>query len=191
MAEVPSTSGDAENPERRRVLGIFSKSLLGLMAVGVVSGPAAVILDPVLREKSGSSNSDWYRLGRIEDFRLGSSPQSIVLFRDRKDAWLHENDIAFGAVLAQRIEQQSFRVFSAVCPHLGCSVKPRGAEGFLCPCHNSAFLPDGSRVLDEKGGGNPSPRDLDALDWRITDGTLEVHWKDYVVGVADKREKGS
>ena len=31
----------------------------------------------------------------------------------------------------------------AVCPHLGCLVEPHEDGGFMCPCHDSRFDPEG------------------------------------------------
>ena len=46
---------------------------------------------------------------------------------------------------------------STICTHLGCIVK-QAEDGFHCPCHGSAFAPDGS-VL--KG---PAPKSLPWLE---------------------------
>jgi cytochrome b6-f complex iron-sulfur subunit len=46
----------------------------------------------------------------------------------------------------------SFRVASAVCTHLGCTVNLAGS-GFHCPCHGSVFNQDGVPV----SGPAPSP----------------------------------
>ncbi|MCA1905936.1 MAG: Rieske 2Fe-2S domain-containing protein [Desulfarculus sp.] len=47
---------------------------------------------------------------------------------------------------------------SLVCPHLGCRPVWRGEEErFLCPCHGSAFAPDGRRLM------GPAPRGLTGL----------------------------
>ena len=47
----------------------------------------------------------------------------------------------------------SMKAVSAVCTHLGCTIK-RTAEGFECPCHGSCYSEQG-RVLS-----GPAPRDL-------------------------------
>lgn len=43
-------------------------------------------------------------------------------------------------------DAQGVRVLSAVCTHLGCTVR-REAEGFVCPCHGSRYDAEG-RVVD-------------------------------------------
>lgn len=50
----------------------------------------------------------------------------------------------------------AIRAFSAVCPHLGCSVvwNPK-IKGFLCPCHLASFDVNGQVV------SGPPPRPLD------------------------------
>ncbi len=40
-------------------------------------------------------------------------------------------------------DDQGFKVLSLVCPHLGCTVNVN-TDGFVCPCHGSRFLADGS-----------------------------------------------
>ena len=75
--------------------------------------------------------------------------------------------------------------FSAVCPHLGCSVNVAsegGALGFACPCHTSAFGPDGNR----KSG--PTPRDMDVLATRVEGGFVAVDFRRFRIGVHEKVE---
>jgi cytochrome b6-f complex iron-sulfur subunit len=50
----------------------------------------------------------------------------------------------------------SFKALSAVCPHLGCTVRPV-TGGFLCPCHGSQFTLSGAVTQ------GPSLSDLDTL----------------------------
>jgi Rieske Fe-S protein len=47
-----------------------------------------------------------------------------------------------------------FAAVSAVCTHLGCTIRHVEGEGFVCPCHGSRFGLDG-RVLS-----GPAPRPL-------------------------------
>ncbi|MBN2304385.1 MAG: Rieske 2Fe-2S domain-containing protein [Anaerolineae bacterium] len=55
------------------------------------------------------------------------------------------------------------------CTHLGCAVPWDQAEGkFICPCHASAFEPDGD-VLNP-----PAPRPLDRFAITVVDGEINV-----------------
>ncbi len=50
------------------------------------------------------------------------------------------------------------QVLSAICPHEGCEVVwEQNTNRFSCPCHESYFAADGSRI------SGPSPRGLDPL----------------------------
>jgi Rieske Fe-S protein len=50
--------------------------------------------------------------------------------------------------------------FSALCPHLGCSVRwNRQERTWDCPCHGSRFDPVDGRVIN-----GPAARGLDAID---------------------------
>lgn len=61
-----------------------------------------------------------------------------------------------------------FHAVSAICTHLGCTVKKAGA-GFNCPCHGSKFDQDG-RVLS-----GPAPRPLEWFEVKLAaDGQLLV-----------------
>jgi len=77
------------------------------------------------------------------------------------------------------------RAWQTLCPHLGCGIDyaPLRRQ-FACPCHTSAFAPDGSRLF------GPSPRDMDALDVRITNAEgrpwVEVQYRQFRTGVADR-----
>lgn len=55
-----------------------------------------------------------------------------------------------------------FKVFSGVCPHLGCIVKWKEREKqFYCPCHKAFFDKDGAVLA------GPPPRPLDEFDVRV------------------------
>ena len=63
------------------------------------------------------------------------------------------------------------QVLSAICPHEGCEVVwEQGMNRFSCPCHESYFAADGSRI------SGPSPRGLDPLPMRVQDGKLQVQY---------------
>ena len=74
------------------------------------------------------------------------------------------------------------KAFSAVCPHLGCSVNATANGAYACPCHTSAFDKDGRKQ------SGPSPRDLDALATKVEDGVVAVDFKKFRIGVGEKVE---
>jgi cytochrome b6-f complex iron-sulfur subunit len=57
-------------------------------------------------------------------------------------------------------EGDTFMALSAVCTHLGCTVRANNAGdgGFLCPCHGSKFLSDGTNTT------GPAPKPLEAYE---------------------------
>lgn len=63
-------------------------------------------------------------------------------------------------VLVTQPEAGTFRAFSAVCPHAGCTVNVSGAE-LVCPCHGSHFTLDGSRTE------GPAPSGLEPIDVEV------------------------
>lgn len=52
----------------------------------------------------------------------------------------------------------TFLALSAVCTHLGCTVRANTDSGFSCPCHGSRYQPDGTNYA------GPAPKPLDAFE---------------------------
>lgn len=79
-------------------------------------------------------------LTRLTDLPVGASR----IFAD-----VHGSDL-----VAVRLADRDVRIFSSVCPHLGCRVGWDAANNnFLCPCHVGRFDPSG-RVVS---GPPPAP----------------------------------
>jgi Rieske Fe-S protein len=123
---------------------------------------------------------------KLDQLKEGE-PRRVAIVDDRKDAWTVERNVELGSVWLVR-HGEKVVAFSAVCPHLGCSVnvlpasEGKPASGFQCPCHTSAFDPAGKRT------SGPSPRDLDALETKIEDGHVAVDFRRFRIGVAEKVE---
>jgi len=72
-----------------------------------------------------------------------------------------------GRFYLARLEDGGILALWQRCPHLGCTV--REIEGqFYCPCHNSAFTPQGEVV------NGPAPRPLDLFAVSLQEGKLVV-----------------
>lgn len=123
---------DPEPVHRRDVLGLLAlwsmASALLFGFVGVLRLPRAAVLP---------SPSKRFRAAIPATLPLGEPfvppGRSVALFRDTQGVY----------------------AISTICTHLGCIVRP-SAQGFECPCHGSAFAPDGSVTR------GPAPR---ALAW--------------------------
>jgi len=100
------------------------------------------------------------------------------------DAWSRTPNVPVGAVYLQRVGENKVRALNVVCPHAGCFVDYRPANGnYFCPCHNSSFALDG-KILDPK---SPSPRGLDELPVEVRNGTeVWVTFQNFRAGVHEK-----
>ncbi len=72
-----------------------------------------------------------------------------------------------GAFFVRREPDGQYVAISAACTHQGCSVGPDG-DGFLCPCHGSAFDRNGQNVA------GPATKPLARVGARIEGDTITV-----------------
>ena len=170
---------------RRRALEWLTVGLSALIGLALSAGPIGVLLHPLLKRKTERPGAGWRLVGPVNRFAIGGPPTRIVITEDRTDAWLSRPGTPVGPVVVQRLDEASFRVFSGICPHLGCSVGVQpGDTPYLCPCHRSRFSADGVRLKSTGGETNPAPRPLDELEWRVDHGKLAVNWVRYRPGTA-------
>jgi Rieske Fe-S protein len=168
---VQSQSGSDENTGSRR-------GLMKSMATAIVAGAVGVVplipglaffLDPLIRKGQGGKSGGGAKKDADGFIRMNigfaalpedGTPQQYTVYDDKNDAWNRFRNVPIGSVWLRRIGS-NLVAFNTVCPHLGCAVGHRPAEGdFFCPCHTSAF------DLDGKKTNEVPPRDLDALEVR-------------------------
>jgi len=66
--------------------------------------------------------------------------------------------VASKGVVITHPEAGTFKAFSAICTHQGCTVNNVSGDKIICPCHNSIFsASDGSVV------SGPAPRPLTSV----------------------------
>jgi len=183
VAEANDKSGagpsDGDSDGRRRAL----KVLIGVGSVAfgcALLAPAAVFVAAPVKV-GGTGAERWVRTLRLDALKDGE-PKKVAIVSDQHDAWSVARDVELGAVWLIR-RGDKVTAYSVVCPHLGCSINAEpGGKGFTCPCHTSAFGPDGKRVA------GPSPRDMDELKARIEHGFVEIDFHKYRIGIGEREE---
>ncbi|MBI1760819.1 MAG: ubiquinol-cytochrome c reductase iron-sulfur subunit [Acidobacteria bacterium] len=166
-----------ESPaERRTFLGILS----GLIAAGISAVLGVNIgrfaLGPAFTKADAE---DWSDVGALTGIPEGQLTKRNLLVA-RVAGW--GNFTAERAVWVVR-NGAEVKVFTAVCPHLGCTVNAN-AEGFLCACHNSQWNTSGQTLA------GPAPRGLDTLEHRVEGGKLQVRYADFKQGIPNKEAIG-
>ena len=121
---------------RRRLL----QSLLGGGIGASILSFLYPILSFVLPPRTQGSGSESQEVGQAEELK----PNSGLVFQ-------------FGTqpALLIRTPEGELRAFSAICTHLGCTVRYEPASRVIwCPCHNGMFDLHGRNI------GGPPPRPL-------------------------------
>ena len=73
--------------------------------------------------------------------------------------------------------EEGYRVFSGVCPHLGCMVRwEEQKDRFYCPCHAGIFDKTGNVIA------GPPPRALDEYQVEIDNNLVFIKVKDKMEG---------
>lgn len=168
-------------PRRSFFAAVFGT--LAAAVAAVIGIPVTIaFLDPSRRKtvSGGGGPSDF---GKLIDLPVGE-PRKLDVISERMDAWDRSDAKPVGAVWLVRRDDVHVDAYSAVCPHLGCSVNFRidGRE-FACPCHDSAFaLADGRRL---KG---PSPRGLDPLPVEVRNGRVFVTFEQFIPDISERRK---
>ncbi len=173
LPDVPeSLAGASSSVERRSFLGV----IIGLITSGIAATLGLAIgrftIEPAL---IGSDSEQWVDAGLLTDIPEGKPVKRVVTIA-QEVGWGRFNEP--GSVWVIRDGERT-TVFSAVCPHLGCSINA-SANGFICPCHQSSWDGAGAKT------GGPTPRNMDLLEHRIENGALLVKYQSFKQGVVEK-----
>lgn len=145
MAEKRKTT----NPSRREFFANF------FMAGGLFLAGFTFLRDiwRYLYPDTGKRRFTKFMVAKVRDIPVGQARRLVV-----------------GRVPLYVVHLESgFKVYSGICPHLGCLVKWEGPRNrFYCPCHKGVFAPDG-RVLS-----GPPPRPLDEYPVSIENGLVFI-----------------
>jgi Rieske Fe-S protein len=152
------------------------RSFLFLTPVAIVTGVLVTAAFRFLRPIVSASFEQWVDVAELTDLH-GTSPVSKKISLQHVDGWAMTTQEYNVYVLPQNDNQ----VLSGVCPHEGCEVSwETGANRFSCPCHESYFAPDGSRIQ------GPARRGLDVLPTRIQDNKLQVQFSFFENNAAEQ-----
>ena len=135
---------------RRRLLQFILGSGIGASVISFLYPIVGFILPPRTRasatesQEAGDANALKPNSGVI--FRFGNQPALLI-----------------------RTEEGDVRAFSAMCPHLGCTVTYEpDSKVIWCPCHNGMFDLHGRNIA------GPPPRPLDEYQVNVRDGKIIV-----------------
>ena len=150
----------------------------------VVAAPVLTLLADPAGKITVTTPSAPLDLGLAEQFRAGAEPRKVdVIAPVVKDAWMASRNVVLGAAWVRRTAPDKIVALSAICPHLGCAVGwDAGAGNFLCPCHDSRFSPEGTKLT------GPSERGMDELPLQVVEGRLQLTWVRYKPGQTTREQ---
>lgn len=173
-------AGAPEDASRRGAL----KMLVSAGSVAYAGALTAVGASFVTGTGGDVVRERWLRAVRLADLPEGE-PRRVVMVGDARDAFTVTAAELLGSVWLVR-HGAEVRALSATCPHLGCAIDlAPDKKVFSCPCHTSNFAIDGATQ------SGPSPRPMDTLATRVKDEWVEVDFRKYRQGTADKKESGA
>lgn len=146
------------------------RSFLQLLPLGVVAAVFASISGAAfrfLRPRLTAASEQWLDVATLSEL-TGPQPLAKKVVADHVSGWAITTEEHNVFVLPAKNNQ----VLSPICPHEGCEVAwEQSMNRFSCPCHESYFAADGSRI------SGPAARGLDALPARLQDGKLQVQYR--------------
>lgn len=154
------------NPELNKSRRSFLQ-LLPLGALATVFASIGSAAFRFLRPRLSAASEQWLDVATLSEL-TGPQPLAKKVLAEHVSGWAvttAEHNVFV-------IPAKNNQVLSPICPHAGCEVAwEQSMNRFSCPCHESYFAADGSRI------SGPSPRDLDPLPTRVQDGKLQVQYR--------------
>jgi len=173
--------GMEEATTRRGLLARFAAGVSTLLGAALSVPFLAALTSPARRGTAPTrASTGFLPVIQVWDLPKGV-PKRVEVVADDVDAWARKERQVLGAVWLIKVSREEVKAYSTVCPHLGCSINA-APSGFSCPCHTSAFSPDGQVV------GGPSPRSMDPLEVKVENDTVLVRYARFRQGQARREE---
>ena len=173
---IEHNATEDNNNERRSFLGVIAGLIsAGISAVlGVTIGRFAV--SPALSAGGSAEGSNaWTDVGPLADIPEGKPvKRSVIVSQNAGWGQFNSQKLVWVTRTGEKIT-----VFTAVCPHLGCTVNAK-EDVFICACHDSKWDVAGNTQ------GGPTPRGLDALEHKVEGDVLKIRYQDFKQGITQK-----
>jgi Rieske Fe-S protein len=162
--QIKQMNTDRDQPDRSR------RSFLALLPFGVLVGVVGSISGAAfrfLRPRLSAPSEQWLDVANVSELS-GAQPLAKKVMAEHVSGWAISTTEHNVFVLPAKNNQ----VLSPICPHEGCEVNWEPSRSrFSCPCHESFFAADGSRI------SGPAPRGLDSFPTRVQEGKLQVQYR--------------
>ena len=206
MADSTATTSDSSAPtDGAHPTGTGRRAAIWSVVVGTVVGlfpkvtGLLAFLSPIVRspkvpdfyaDKETDGPSEYLRICSLAALEV-DKPQRFAVISDQIDGWNFTPNQPIGSVYVQKSADDTVQVFNTTCPHAGCSVSINSdSSAYLCPCHNSAFNLDGTKLISQSGRPNPSPRNLDSIEQiEIVEGDVWINFQNFYPGRHEKKAK--
>ena len=183
---VPTTPSTTGEPTRRSFLyRAFTATIAAVVGLFPAIAGVLFFFDPLRRK---NATGGFIKVGQLDAVPDDGTPVRCTVIVNRiEDAWTTYLNMAIGAVYVRKDAQKKVVAFNVTCPHLGCAVDYMpGRKEYLCPCHDSAFTVDGTRL------NQTPPRDMDTLEVdaeKLKIGEVWVKYQDFRTGEEHKVAK--
>lgn len=166
--------------DRRTLLKILTGVLGGGAAAAVGLPALRAVIDPA-QLTSVTGAGELVVVAPLDALPEDGQPIKVpVVVESPRDAWAALPATQIGAVYLRKVGGEVI-AYSTVCPHLGCGVDYAAEKSaFACPCHESAF------DLEGKPAAGPSPRALDRLETKVSEGKILVRYQHFKQGTPEK-----
>jgi Rieske Fe-S protein len=164
---------EKEEPERGSFPGTGRRKFLLLLPYAVLAGMTATLAGAAFRflrpQGAQAAAGDWTDVAPLKEL-TGDGPIMRSIMVEQRAGWSSKLEEQIIYVLPQ----QNRQVLTAACPHEGCNVSWQAEQNrFACPCHDSYFAADGSRI------SGPARRGLDPLPSREENERLQVQFRSF------------
>jgi Rieske Fe-S protein len=156
---------------------------LQVLPLGIIGSGLSILATAAfrfLRPVAAAASQNWIDIAPLASLS-GSKPLLRKVTTENVQGWARTIEEHHVFILPAKQNQ----VLSAVCPHEGCEVAwQEDLNVFACPCHDSSFASDGTRL------NGPSRRGLDPLPSRVENGTLQVQYQMFVNNTQERTTRG-